>query len=170
MLWGMINVMQIIVHMPLLNVFFPTNASFFYSLIIEISNFDLIPPSWLNAIKSKIFKFSEEEPEESFTKMGYESKSSIENLGSMFMYLGGFAGLVVLVCLIRFLKNKYELYVFNCLSNFSKYSVNKVYTYLANLIFWNMILRYFLEGYMEYAITSLMNLENVKIKITLYIL
>ena len=115
MLWGMINVMQIIVHMPLLNVFFPANASFFYSLIIEISNFDLIPPSWLNAIKSKIFKFSEEEPEESFTKMGYDSKSCIENLGSMFMYLGGFLGLVVLVFLIRFLKNKYELYVFGYL-------------------------------------------------------
>jgi hypothetical protein len=102
--------------------------------------------------------------------MGYESKSSIENLGSMFMCLCGFAGLVVLVCLIQFLKNKYELYAFACLSNFSKYSVNKVYTYLSNLIYWNMILRYFLEGYMEFAITSLMNLENVNIKITLYIL
>jgi hypothetical protein len=33
---------------------------------------------------------------------------------------------------------------------------------LANLIFWNMILRMFLEGYMEYAITSLMNLYKVK--------
>ncbi len=63
----MINVMQIIVHMPLLNVLFPTNASFFYSLIIEISNFDLIPASWLKAIKGKMFKFSEDEPEESFT-------------------------------------------------------------------------------------------------------
>ena len=41
------------------------------------------------------------------------------------------------------------------------YRINKVYTYLANLIFWNMILRMFLEGYMEYAITSLMNLYKV---------
>ena len=41
------------------------------------------------------------------------------------------------------------------------YRINKVYTYLANLIFWNMILRMFLEGYIEYAITSLMNLYKV---------
>lgn len=58
MLWGMINVMQIIVHMPLLNVSFPPNALFFYSLIIDISSFNLIPESWLNAIKSKLFNFS----------------------------------------------------------------------------------------------------------------
>jgi hypothetical protein len=41
--------------------------------------------------------------------MGYESENIIKNLGSMFMYLGGFLGLVVFVFLIRFLKNKYEL-------------------------------------------------------------
>jgi hypothetical protein len=43
MLWGMINVMQLIVHMPLLKVAFPENAVLFYSFIIDISNFDIIP-------------------------------------------------------------------------------------------------------------------------------
>lgn len=81
--------------------------------------------------------------------MGYESESSIENLGSMFMYLGGFVGLIAFVFLIRFLKNKYKM-------------VEKVYNYLANLIFWNMIIRMFLEGYMQYAITSLMNIYKLK--------
>lgn len=65
------------------------------------------------------------------------------------MYLGGFFGLIAFALLIRMLKNKYEL-------------ANKVYTYLANLIFWNMILRMFLEGYMEYAITSLINIYKLK--------
>jgi hypothetical protein len=109
MLWGMINVMQIIVHMPLLNVNFPENTMFFYSLIIDISSFNLIPESWMAAIKKKLFFFKEEEFDESFTKMGYESESSIENLGSWFMYLGGFVGLVAFVLLIRFLKNRYQL-------------------------------------------------------------
>lgn len=66
----------------------------------------------------------------------------------MFMYLGFLVGLVGFVLLLRFLKNRYEI-------------VNKVYTYLANLIFWNMILRMFLEGYMEYAITSLINIYKL---------
>jgi len=41
------------------------------------------------------------------------------------------------------------------------FRINKVYTFLANLIFWNMILRMFLEGYMEYALTSLINIYKV---------
>lgn len=82
---------------------------FFYGLIIDISSFNLIPDSWMKAIKSKLFSFKDEEFNESFGKMGYESESSVQNLGSMFMYLGGFVGLVAFVFLIRFLKNKYEL-------------------------------------------------------------
>jgi hypothetical protein len=40
--------------------------------------------------------------------------------------------------------------------------VNKLYTFLANLIFWNLILRNFLEGYMEYAISSLINIYKLE--------
>jgi len=58
MLWGMINVMQLIVHMPLLNVQFPSNAIFFYNMIIGIASFDVIPTQ---AIKEKLFNFSDEE-------------------------------------------------------------------------------------------------------------
>jgi hypothetical protein len=39
--------------------------------------------------------------------MGYQTERSIENLGSMFLYLGAFFGLILFVFLIRFLKNKY---------------------------------------------------------------
>lgn len=49
MLWGMINVMQLIVHMPMLNVQFPSNAVLFYSFIIDISNFNIIPTDWMKA-------------------------------------------------------------------------------------------------------------------------
>jgi hypothetical protein len=37
---------------------------FFYSLIIDISSFDLIPESWMKAIKKKFFNFKDEEFEE----------------------------------------------------------------------------------------------------------
>lgn len=43
MLWGMINVMQIIVKMPLLNITFPQNAATFYTFINDVANFDIIP-------------------------------------------------------------------------------------------------------------------------------
>ena len=44
-----------------------------------------------------------------------------------------------------------------------------VYTYLANLLFFNMILRMLLEGYIEYSITSMMNVTNVSYLSWMYI-
>ena len=56
MLWGMINVMQLIVKFPILNVTFPSNAGSFYTLINDVANFDIIPTE---SIKNSIFSFSE---------------------------------------------------------------------------------------------------------------
>ena len=42
-LWGMINVLQILVHMPLFNVRFPTNVYVIYAAFISLTNFDILP-------------------------------------------------------------------------------------------------------------------------------
>jgi hypothetical protein len=47
----------------------------------------------------------------------------------------------------------------------SFYRVNVVCTYLEKMLFWNMILRMILEGYLEYAVSSIENVENVIISI-----
>ena len=62
----MINVMQLIVSMPLLNINFPQNAVLFYNLIVDISNFDIFPVS---AIETKIFHFSQIEAEPTFEQL-----------------------------------------------------------------------------------------------------
>lgn len=49
-LWGLINVLQLIVNMPLLNLHFPTNSLFFYSLLLDITNFDIIPKGFIDSI------------------------------------------------------------------------------------------------------------------------
>ena len=53
----MINVMQLIVKMPLMNVTFPANAVTFYTFISDIASFDLLPMDKINA---KIFNFTAE--------------------------------------------------------------------------------------------------------------
>jgi hypothetical protein len=68
MLWSMINVMQLIVKMPLLNITFPQNAATFYNFINEISSFNLIPTEKLD---SAIFNFTDPEMKDpNFAKMG----------------------------------------------------------------------------------------------------
>jgi hypothetical protein len=105
MLWGMINVMQIIVKMPLLNITFPQNAATFYTFITDVSSFDILPTDKINAY---LFSFSDQkEDDPNFEKMGIKSKNIFDNLGSMAFYLIGFFLLVAFVLLIRYLKNRY---------------------------------------------------------------
>ncbi len=107
MLWGMINVMQLIVKMPLMNVTFPANAVTFYTFISDIASFDLLPMDKINA---KIFNFTaEQQKDTNFKEMGYQSDNIFENLGSMVMYIIGFVFLVLFALLIRYLKDRYEL-------------------------------------------------------------
>jgi hypothetical protein len=43
LLWALVNVMQLLLIMPLINVNFPVNAAIFYGHLIDIANFDVIP-------------------------------------------------------------------------------------------------------------------------------
>ena len=42
MVWGFINSLQIIAHIPLLTIIMPGNASIIYDLLYKIATFDLI--------------------------------------------------------------------------------------------------------------------------------
>ena len=43
MLWGLLNAIQIITHLPLYTIMFPGNAELLFKLIIYIAQFDIIP-------------------------------------------------------------------------------------------------------------------------------
>ena len=49
-LWMLINTLQIIVHLPLLGVELPANVKFCFNSLINISNLEILPDSWKNAI------------------------------------------------------------------------------------------------------------------------
>mmetsp|Transcript_39890 Transcript_39890/g.29426 ORF Transcript_39890/g.29426 Transcript_39890/m.29426 type:complete len:103 (+) Transcript_39890:99-407(+) len=55
LLWGMINALQIIVNIPLFTISFPANAKMFYSFIVSIATFDIIP---MDKIEEKFFSFT----------------------------------------------------------------------------------------------------------------
>lgn len=44
----------------------------------------------------------------------------------------------------------------------NKFRINTVYEFLVKLLFWNMILRMIMEGYIDYAISSMLNVKNVR--------
>ena len=42
-LWGLINSLQMVIHMPLLDINFPANANYVFSMLIQIVTLDLFP-------------------------------------------------------------------------------------------------------------------------------
>ena len=146
MLWSMINVIQLIVKLPLLNINFPQNAAFFYNLITEISSFNLIPTDKINKV---FFNFTDRDMEEfNFSQMGLKKYNVIENLDSMLYYIFGFLIVASFILLLNFLKKFFKW-------------IEVMHDFLAKKIFWNILLRLLIEGYLDFAIDSALNSTNM---------
>ena len=88
-IWGGINAVQIIAHLPLNNVNFPLNAHRFYYFLTKVISFDIFNPTDFYD-----FGFTETGPYYSnFEWLGYESCNFYECIGS-----------VPLIAVILFLK------------------------------------------------------------------
>jgi len=82
-LFQSIKKLQIVVHMSLVNVSMPGNASIFFSYLLQIVAFDVIPTD--NAYDA-VFGFEESQPvSTNFELTGYESVYFIRNMGSMYL-------------------------------------------------------------------------------------
>jgi len=57
MIWSLMNTMQIMVHLPLLNLSFPPIAQTISKLFLSIANFDVIPHEIINKF---IFDFNDD--------------------------------------------------------------------------------------------------------------
>ena len=78
-IWGGINAVQIIAHLPMNNINFPMNAHTFYYFLTKIISFDIFSP--FNYFD---FGFTETGPFHSnYEWLGYETSNFYENLGSI---------------------------------------------------------------------------------------
>ena len=78
-IWGGINAIQIIAHLPLNNINFPLNAHNFYFFLTRVVSFDVFAPT-------DFFDFglTETEPYHSnYEWLGYETTNFYENIGSI---------------------------------------------------------------------------------------
>lgn len=101
-LWAMINALQLIIRVPLFTIEMPYNAQMFFKTLVSIASFDLLPVDFLNEF---FFHFTETDPvSESFDEMGYETKSTIKNIGSLFYYLMFYIFLLLILFFIKILQ------------------------------------------------------------------
>eukprot|EP00347_Sterkiella_histriomuscorum_P021357 403334267 len=83
-LWGMIKGLQLLTHLPLMNLIMPANLLCFYSLMNDIANFNLISTDSFANDFIKIDEESDYAINYSFAFMGYNSVNLITNLGMLF--------------------------------------------------------------------------------------
>jgi hypothetical protein len=109
MLWSIINVIQLIVNLPLLNLTFPSNAVKFYSFLTDLANFDVIPSTWVNTVQRTLFpSLTLSEPRAKLSDMGWDTENFIMNLGSSLLYFLVLLCLILLSGLLYFVRNRHQ--------------------------------------------------------------
>jgi hypothetical protein len=84
-LWGMINSLQLIVHLPVFSFILPANAQLLLVKLIDVSSFNLLPMDKINKL---VFNFTETDAlNHRFDEIGYNSMNFLENLGSLFIFM-----------------------------------------------------------------------------------
>lgn len=77
----------------------------------------------------------------SFSGLGYKSSNLLKNLGLLAIALALIALLVIVLVLIKKLVKKNE-------------RAEKIYNYISSRIFYNFLIRAFIESYLKLSITS----------------
>jgi len=145
LIWSTINTLQLLTHLPLFHIQLPSNALFFFYLVIDISNFEFLPTKMLNDALLK-FKQVKEAFSVQFKMVGYESFNFIENLGLVFFILMG-----VLIGMLIVYITKYFL---------AKLCI-RIYTFIKRKIFFDAIIRLILEGYLEISLGAIVNAHKL---------
>lgn len=132
--------------MPLLNVVFPLNALTFYNFILEIASFDLMQTESINP---EVFNFSDSpETEEYYSRMGFEDNNFIFNIGSMFYYMLIWLCLAASCSFLKLFTKKHRI-------------IQNIYEKLRKVLFFNVLLRTFIEGYFELTLSSLLQVRDM---------
>ena len=145
-LWGMINGLQIVTHLPFFNVKLPGNANLFNNNLMTIANFDIID---IGIVTELFFYFPDEEPYSlTLSRSGYETK---------YLLLGlGFAAYTLAIYLAM-------VFVFVLLWPLSLCSkrVKKLTDKLKEKLFWNTLIRLFIELYLDVLVYAIVNVKTV---------
>ena len=72
------------IHLLLINISIPANASAFFNTLLSFVTFDLIP---IKAKENKILGFAQIPFSDQFKELGYDSSFSVINMGTMFFVL-----------------------------------------------------------------------------------
>mmetsp|Transcript_22772 Transcript_22772/g.35061 ORF Transcript_22772/g.35061 Transcript_22772/m.35061 type:complete len:197 (-) Transcript_22772:1108-1698(-) len=147
----LIRALQIVLHLPLVRVKVPANVSSLFQVLIPIAMFDVLDPDWTTKL---IFTFDEEQQRllrEDMTPqmidLGYETHSSVLNLGSLSIFAIFYVT---------------EVFIFLFLSLVKRFSKLKL-AFLDNMkkrLFYGDLLSLLIDANFEFLISSFLQFKH----------
>ena len=148
-LWGLINGMQLVIHLPLVGkTEYPGITEEIIEKIVTVAQFDIIDlESWLFGYDTGLTmpKTHDEFQISTLARVKYLSLFTISNLGTIYLLVNIFFLEAIVLMLVGCL----------CLCS----PLARGAKYLKGLLFWNQFLRLFLEASLEASVVSIYNLH-----------
>ncbi|TNV86062.1 hypothetical protein FGO68_gene6948 [Halteria grandinella] len=147
-LWGALNVLQSLTILSLMSLSVPGPARVVLLVAMQLSQMDILPA---DDIYDATLTFEADEPvNEFFDQGGYQSTSSIRNLGSSYLY-----GLLVLGVGIFILIGK---------SLHSKLNarIQRIISKVQDSVCYNFFIRFVLQSYQQFALVALINITHLQ--------
>lgn len=156
LLWGLINILQMVVHFPLLNVTIPQNAKVFYEALQSLANFDLLPKDEISEFMRKAIDSEEDDANvenegkddvnallsRGTVDAGYERSDGVDSNLTLILGISVLCLVLVIILLLWICFRKSQ----------------KVRTFVLKIkrkIFFNSIIRSFLETSLETILMSM---------------
>ena len=129
--------------MPLFKVKSPGNVNAFNEFFTDTANFEV---QEFDSVSNDLFYIPEEDPVSvNFQNAGHESYMMITNLGLKFYMMLAWIGIIVIHFLLYLLSKAIA-------------RVGKVKSVVADRLYWNGSIRFFIEGYFDFVLLALLNL------------
>lgn len=148
----MINALQIVILLPLVNLYFPPNAQLIFDILTHIFNFEFydLTPSLTYVLMMDSFDYADEiagplQPQ--FSNYGYEQLNSVLNLNNVF------ATLVVILLL--------DAIAMLLALAYRNRKPPRPIAWFDEAVRHNMLARFFLQCFIQLSLCSLLNLDEL---------
>ena len=132
-------------HLPFFEVNLPGNANLFNKNLIAIANFEIID---IGIITELIFYFPDEDPYSlPLQRSGYDSKYLLLGLGFSLYTLTLYVVMVAVFILLYPFSKCFE-------------KVKKIRDKMREILFWNMLIRLFIELYLDFLVYAIINTKT----------
>ena len=156
-LWGMINGIQILVHMRVFNVWFPKNASIFTSSLIQVATFE-IPIININSVREYILQQEIEDDDNGLPHIDGDANpmlSGLDELGYGDRHMGSIMGTIYIIMIATTFAVLLMILMIPLRGKFE--TANKIHAKLSHALLWNFLIRLIFEACIELTFVMILN-------------